>query len=189
MLTAPFLDLTPLVQFSGEQGLLGMAFHPNYPATPYFFVNYTCRSGSADCPGGGDTIIARYAVSANPNVADPASRRVLLVIDQPFSNHNAGDLKFGADGYLWIPMGDGGSGNDPSCFAQRDDSMLGKVLRRREPEVNHPPLPHPARQPLHRPGDRATRSTRASRTPSASRSNRATATFSSRAWARARARR
>jgi len=129
VLPTPFLDLTALVLSGGEQGLLGLAFHPNYPATPYFFVNYTCRSGSADCPGGGDTIIARYAVSANPNVADPASRRVMLVIDQPFSNHNAGDLKFGADGYLWIAMGDGGSANDPNCFAQRDDSMLGKVLR------------------------------------------------------------
>jgi glucose/arabinose dehydrogenase len=141
VLPTPVLDLTALVVFGGEQGLLGMAFHPNYPATPYFFVNNTSRSGSADCPGGGDTIIARYSVSANPNVADPASRRVLLVIDQPFSTHNAGDLKFGADGYLWIPMGDGGSGNDPSCFAQRDDSLLGKVLRIDvNQNVNTPPF-------------------------------------------------
>lgn len=129
VLPAPFLDITPLVVFGGEQGLLGMAFHPDYPATPFFFLNYTCRSGSLDCPSGGDTIIARYSVSGNPNVADPASRRVLLVIDQPFSNHNAGDLKFGPDGYLWIPLGDGGSGNDPFCNAQRDDTLLGKVLR------------------------------------------------------------
>jgi len=129
VLPTPFLDIAPLVAFGGEQGLLGMAFHPDYPATPYFFVNYTCEGGSADCPQNGDTIVARYSVSANPNVADPASRRVLLVIDQPFSNHNAGDLKFGPDGYLWIPMGDGGSGNDPDCNAQRDDTLLGKVLR------------------------------------------------------------
>jgi glucose/sorbosone dehydrogenase/Calx-beta domain-containing protein len=142
VLPTPFLDLTPLVLSGGEQGLLGLAFHPAYPATPYFFVNYTCRSGSADCPGGGDTIIARYSVSTtNPNVADPASRRVLLVIDQPFANHNAGDLKFGPDGYLWIPMGDGGSANDPNCFAQRDDSLLGKILRIDvNQNVNNPPF-------------------------------------------------
>jgi glucose/arabinose dehydrogenase len=141
VLPTPFLDLTSLVLSGGEQGLLGLSFHPSYPATPFFFVNYTCRSGSLDCPGGGDTIIARYSVSANPNVADPASRRVLLVIDQPFANHNAGDLKFGPDGYLWIPMGDGGSGNDPNCFAQRDDSLLGKVLRIDvDQNVNNPPF-------------------------------------------------
>jgi len=129
VLPTPFLDLTPLVAFGGEQGLLGMAFHPSYPATPFVFVNYTCGGGSLECPQNGDTIVARYSVSGNPDVADPASRRVLLVIHQPFSNHNAGDLKFGPDGYLWIPMGDGGSANDPNCFAQRDDSLLGKVLR------------------------------------------------------------
>ena len=131
VLPTPFLSIGSLVQAGGEQGLLGMAFHPNYPATPYFFVNYTCRvTGSQpECPGNGDTIIARFQVSANPDVADPASRRTLLVIDQPFPNHNAGDLKFGPDGNLWIPMGDGGSSNDPSCNAQRDDSLLGKLLR------------------------------------------------------------
>jgi hypothetical protein len=74
-------------------------------------------------------------------VADPASRRVLLVIDQPFANHNAGDLKFGPDGDLWIPMGDGGSANDPNCFAQRDDSLLGKILRIDvNQNVNTPPF-------------------------------------------------
>ena len=142
VLPTPFLDLTPLVVSGGEQGLLGLAFHPDYPSMPFFFVNYTCRSGSSSCPGGGDTIIARYSVSTtNPNLADPASRRVLLVIDQPFANHNAGDLKFGPDGYLWIPMGDGGSANDPNCFAQRDDSLLGKVLRIDvDQNVNNPPF-------------------------------------------------
>jgi glucose/arabinose dehydrogenase len=141
VLPTPFLDITALVLSGGEQGLLGMSFHPDYPATPFFFVNYTCRSGSLDCPSGGDTIIARYSVSANPNVADPASRRAMLAIDQPFANHNAGDLKFGPDGYLWIPMGDGGSGNDPFCFAQRDDTLLGKVLRIDvDQSVNDPPF-------------------------------------------------
>jgi glucose/arabinose dehydrogenase len=131
VLPTPFLNIATLVQAGGEQGLLGLAFHPNYPATPYFFVNYTCRTGASqpECLGTGDTIIARFEVSANPNVADPASRRTLLVIDQPFSNHNAGDLKFGADGFLYIPMGDGGSANDPNCNGQRDNSLLGKLLR------------------------------------------------------------
>ena len=131
VLGTPFLDIQTLVQAGGEQGLLGLAFHPNYPATPFFFVNYTCEVNAAqpECTSTGDTIIARFQVSANPNVADPASRRTLLVIPQPFSNHNAGDLKFGPDGFLYIPMGDGGSANDPSCFAQRDDSLLGKLLR------------------------------------------------------------
>lgn len=143
VLGTPFLDIQPLVQAGGEQGLLGLAFHPNYPATPFFFVNYTCEVTAAqpECNSNGDTIIARFQVSANPNVADPASRRTLLVIDQPFSNHNAGDLKFGPDGLLYIPMGDGGSGNDPNCFAQRDDSLLGKLLRIDvDQNVNTPPF-------------------------------------------------
>ena len=143
VLPTPFLDLTAFVKFGGEQGLLGMAFHPNYPATPFIFVNYTCEGGSPDCTANqdGDTIIARYSVSADPNVADPASRRVLLVITQPFPNHNAGDLKFGPDGYLWIPMGDGGSANDPGCIAQRDNALLGKLLRIDvDQNVNTPPF-------------------------------------------------
>jgi glucose/arabinose dehydrogenase len=141
VLPTPFLDLTPFVVSGGERGLLGMAFHPDYPATPFFFVNYTCEGGSPDCAHNGDTIIARYSVSADPNVADPASRRVLLVITQPAANHNAGDLKFGPDGYLWIPMGDGGGANDPACLAQRDETLLGKVLRIDvDQNVNTPPF-------------------------------------------------
>ena len=143
VLPTPFLDLTSFVTFGGEQGLLGVALHPNFPATPFFFVNYTCEGGSPDCTAtqNGDTIIARYSVSANPNVADPASRRVMLVINQPFANHNAGDLKFGPDGYLWIPMGDGGSANDPGCVAQRDQTLLGKILRIDvNQNVNNPPF-------------------------------------------------
>jgi glucose/arabinose dehydrogenase len=143
VLPTPFLDLTPFVVSGGEQGLLGMAFHPDYPATPFIFVNYTCLGGSPDCAPNqnGYTIIARYSVSGNPNVADPASRRVMLVITQPFANHNAGDLKFGPDGYLWIPMGDGGSANDPACLAQRDQSLLGKLLRIDvNQNVNTPPF-------------------------------------------------
>jgi hypothetical protein len=143
VLGTPFLDIQTLVQAGGEQGLLGLAFHPNYPATPYFFVNYTCRTGATqpECTTTGNTIIARFQVSANPNVADPASRRALLEIAQPFSNHNAGDLKFGPDGLLYIPMGDGGSANDPSCNAQNDNSLLGKLLRIDvDQNVNTPPF-------------------------------------------------
>jgi glucose/arabinose dehydrogenase len=143
VLGTPFLDINTLVISGGEQGLLGLAFHPNYPATPYFFVNYTCRNTAAqpECTTTGDTIIARFQVSANPNVADPASRRTLIEIPQPFSNHNAGDLKFGPNGFLYIPMGDGGSANDPNCNAQRDDSLLGKLLRIDvDQNVNTPPF-------------------------------------------------
>ena len=121
-LSTPFLTVSG-VSSGGERGLLGLAFHPDYETNGYFFVNYTDSSG-------GDTRIARYNVSAsNPNVADASSGVVLLEIDQPFGNHNAGDLNFGPDGYLYIAMGDGGSSGDPQCFAQNPTSLLGKVLR------------------------------------------------------------
>ncbi len=126
-----FLDIQNLVAAGGERGLLGLAFHPDFPQVPYFFVNYTCEVNAAqpECTTNGDTIIARFRLNSGLTTVDLASRRPLLVIPQPFSNHNAGDLKFCPDGYLWIPMGDGGSANDPNCFAQRDDSLLGKLLR------------------------------------------------------------
>jgi uncharacterized repeat protein (TIGR01451 family) len=123
VLLTPFLDIRPLVLSGGERGLLSIAFHPSFPATPYFYVNYTRQ-------GDGATVIARYRVSAgNPNLADPASAVTLLVIPQPFANHNGGQLQFGPDGYLYIGMGDGGSGNDPGCNAQNDDTLLGRILR------------------------------------------------------------
>jgi len=118
----PFLNLTALTNQSGEQGLLGLAFHPNYAANGYFYVNYTRSSDGA-------TVIARYAVDAgNPNIANPTGT-VLLTIAQPFSNHNGGTLKFGPDGYLYIGMGDGGSGGDPGNRAQNINELLGKMLR------------------------------------------------------------
>ncbi|MFL6195260.1 MAG: PQQ-dependent sugar dehydrogenase [Thermoanaerobaculia bacterium] len=117
----PFLDIHTLITTVGEGGLLSTAFHPHYADNGFFFVNYTNTNG--------DTVIARYQVSGDANRADPASARTLLLITQPFSNHNGGQLQFGPDGYLYIGMGDGGSAFDPECRAQREDSLLGKMLR------------------------------------------------------------
>jgi len=124
VLATPFLDIDPIVNSSGsEQGLLGLAFHPDYKSNGYFYVNYTDNTG-------GDTVIARYSVSAaNPNVANPASALILMEIDQPFSNHNGGQLQFGPDGYLYIGMGDGGSAGDPFNNGQNLTKLLGKMLR------------------------------------------------------------
>lgn len=140
LLPTPFLDIRSLVTSTdSEQGLLGLAFHPNYAANGYFYVNYINTPGNAP-NNPADTAIARYRVSANPDVADPASGVVLMVIGQPFTNHNGGQLKFGPDGYLYIGMGDGGSGGDPSCYAQREDTLLGKMLRLDvNQNVNQPP--------------------------------------------------
>jgi glucose/arabinose dehydrogenase len=122
LLPTAFLDIRSRVSCCGERGLLGLAFHPRYAENGYFFVDYTNTAG--------DTVIARYRVSASePNAADPASEVILLTIDQPFANHNGGQLAFGPDGYLYIGMGDGGSANDPMCNGQRDETLLGKILR------------------------------------------------------------
>lgn len=122
----PFLDITDRVTSGGERGLLGLAFEPEDKSV--FYVNYTRRS---DTPADhGDTVIARYrTVTGNPDQANAESEEIILVIDQPFSNHNAGDLAFGNDGYLYIPMGDGGSGGDPLNLAQNLNELLGKMLR------------------------------------------------------------
>jgi glucose/arabinose dehydrogenase len=122
ILSTPFLDITGQVGSSGnEQGLLGLAFHPDYPENGLFFVNYTDR--------GGDTRIARFNVSDDPNIADPVSETLLLAVPQPYSNHNGGVLAFGPDGYLYAGLGDGGSQGDPSGNAQNTDTVLGKILR------------------------------------------------------------
>lgn len=118
-----FLDLTDRVRSSGnEQGLLGLAFPPNFGETGHFFVNYTDSAG--------DTVIARFQVQAdNPNQADAASELVILQQPQPASNHNGGMLTFGPDGYLWIGMGDGGAANNRFGTAMDPQSLLGKMLR------------------------------------------------------------
>ncbi|WP_445453613.1 PQQ-dependent sugar dehydrogenase [Flavobacterium sp. 25HG05S-40] len=117
----PFLTITGLGNAS-EQGLLGLAFHPNYTTNGYFYVNYTRASDGA-------TVIARYTVSADPNIANAASANTLLTIAQPASNHNGGTIKFGPDGFLYIGMGDGGFGGDPDNRSQNINDNLGKMLR------------------------------------------------------------
>ncbi len=123
VLPAPFLDIDDLVGAPvGEQGLLGLVFHPDYLTNGFFFVNYTDDAG--------DTVVARYRRSfADPDVADWRSGVTLLGIDQPAVNHNGGQLAFGSDGMLYAAFGDGGGGGDPNCLAQRDDTLLGKILR------------------------------------------------------------
>jgi len=121
--STPFLDLSALIgTASGERGLLGMAFHPDYPNNGIFYVNYTDAQGSS--------VVARYCRYADDeDRGDPDTAAILLTIEQPFSNHNGGMLAFGPDGYLYIGSGDGGSGNDPQNNGQSLDTLLGKILR------------------------------------------------------------
>jgi glucose/arabinose dehydrogenase len=117
----PFLDISSLVSGGSEQGLLGLAFHPDYASNGRFFVDYTDTSG--------DTRIVQYQVSTDANRAEPSSARILLTIEQPYSNHNGGQLAFGPDGYLYVGMGDGGSGGDPQGHGQNAGDLLGSLLR------------------------------------------------------------
>ena len=123
----PFLDISGEVDSTGhEQGLLGIAFHPEYASNGLFFVNYTYDPG----PGLDRTRVSRFSVSGgDPNLADPTSEQVIIEVEQDFANHNGGDIHFGPDGYLYIGMGDGGSGGDPNNRAQDLTSLLGKMLR------------------------------------------------------------
>lgn len=122
LLDTPLLDIANRVSRGWEQGLLSVAFPTNYTQKRYFYVNYT---NNAD-----DTVIARYHLHhADSKLADPNSEEILLTISQPFRNHNGGQLAFGADGFLYIGMGDGGSGGDPQGHGQNPDSLLGKILR------------------------------------------------------------
>jgi glucose/arabinose dehydrogenase len=117
----PFLDLRAKVSRGGEQGLLGLAFHPDYGTNRKFYVNYTDVNG--------DTVVAQYLRNAsNASLADPTAKTVIK-IDQPFTNHNGGMLAFGPDRYLYVGMGDGGDAGDPGNRAQNLDSLLGKMLR------------------------------------------------------------
>lgn len=122
VLPTPFLSIIPKVlDDTGERGLLGLAFHPQYETNGRFFVNYVRQPDSA-------TVISEFKVSADPNVALP-DEKILLVIPQPFGNHKGGGIAFGPDGMFYIGMGDGGSGNDPGNRAQNIEELLGKFLR------------------------------------------------------------
>lgn len=140
--TTPFLNIASQVSTTGEGGLLGLAFHPDFTGNGRFFVYYTWDNGT-----GLISRIAEFTVSeTDPDVADPSSERVILQVPQDFDNHNGGDLHFGPDGFLWIGLGDGGNGNDPCNRAQTLDpaeldtncgnhpvgdaqALLGKMLR------------------------------------------------------------
>lgn len=118
----PFLNITSLISSGGERGLLGLAFHPDYVNNGYFFVYYTNTTG--------DTQVARYTVDAiDSNLADPTTAVLIIDVDQPYSNHNGGCIQFGADGFLYIGLGDGGSGGDPQNRSQNLETLLGKILR------------------------------------------------------------
>lgn len=117
----PFLDITDRVSCCGERGLLSMAFPSGYREKGFFYVNYTDRSG--------DTVVARYRITRDPDRANPESEEILLTIKQPYANHNGGQLAFGPEGYLYVGMGDGGSAGDPQNNAQNPSSLLGKMLR------------------------------------------------------------
>jgi glucose/arabinose dehydrogenase len=118
-----FLDIRDRLLYGGEQGLLGLAFHPNFVSNGYFYVDYVIDNPRR-------TVIARYSVmESNPNIANENSEQVLMEINQPFSNHKGGQLAFGSDGYLYIGMGDGGSGGNPFGNGQNRSTLLGKILR------------------------------------------------------------
>ena len=122
LVARPFLDITDRIASGGERGLLGIAFHPGYPADPRIFVDYTDQAGN--------TVVSSFRVSAgDPDAADPESEAVILQVDQPFANHNGGGIHFGPDGMLYIALGDGGSGGDPQGNGQRLDTLLAKILR------------------------------------------------------------
>jgi len=136
--TEPFLNIEDRISYGGERGLLGLAFHPEYESNGYFYVNYTGPDG--------DTHISEFSVSdSDPDIANPDSERVLLTIEQPYSNHNGGDIRFGPEGYLYIATGDGGSAGDPENRAQDMTSLLGKILRI---DVNGEPYAVPPHNPF-----------------------------------------
>ena len=121
MAAEPYLSISEKISVGGEQGLLGLAFHPDFEDNGRFFVNYTDVDG--------DTVVARYRADADSDRADASSETILLRIDQPFQNHNGGHLSFGPDGYLYVATGDGGAAGDPEENGQDTNALLGKLLR------------------------------------------------------------
>jgi glucose/arabinose dehydrogenase len=134
----PYLDIHERVGSEGsEQGLLGIAFHPNYAKNRFFYVNYTDLNGN--------TVIARFSASATGESADPQSEKKLIQVNQPYPNHNGGGLAFGPDGFLYIGLGDGGSAGDPQNNAQNVNTLLGKLLRI---DVSNPDYSNPQDNPF-----------------------------------------
>ena len=121
LLPTPFLDISTKITAGGEQGLLGLAFDPDYASTGHFVVHYTDTNG--------DTHLSQFTVSSDPDVADPASEQVILTADQPYNNHNGGQVLFGPDGMLYLGLGDGGSEGDPQGRGQDLSDLLGSILR------------------------------------------------------------
>ncbi|MBT8207243.1 MAG: hypothetical protein HKN07_10490 [Acidimicrobiia bacterium] len=121
VLPVPFLDLSASVSNGSEQGLLGLAFHPDYAVNGKFYVSYTDLAG--------DSRVVEYKVSSDPNVADASTAKVVLTVDQPATNHNGGMIAFGPDRLLYVGLGDGGGGGDPFGNGQRTDTLLGAILR------------------------------------------------------------
>ncbi|MEO8590020.1 MAG: PQQ-dependent sugar dehydrogenase [Flavobacteriales bacterium] len=123
VLPTPFLDIHDSVLYSGEQGMLGLAFDPDYATNGWFYVNYISATG------GTHSRISRFTVTADPNVADPASEQIIYSVQQPYVNHKGGDLDFGPDGFLYVPFGDGGGWGDPEGHAQNLSDPLGDIIR------------------------------------------------------------
>jgi glucose/arabinose dehydrogenase len=122
LLPEPFMDIRARVgDQANEQGLLGLAFHPEYADNGFFFTNYTDTSGTS--------IISQWQVSSDPDRGDPDSEQILMRVQQPYGNHNGGGVKFGPDGYLYLSLGDGGSGGDPQNHGQTVTTLLGTLLR------------------------------------------------------------
>jgi glucose/arabinose dehydrogenase len=121
LLPTPFLDISTKITAGGEQGLLGLAFDPDYASTGRFVVHYTDTNG--------DTHLSQFTVSNDPDVADPASEQIILTADQPYNNHNGGQVLFGPDGMLYLGLGDGGSEGDPQGRGQDLSDLLGSILR------------------------------------------------------------
>ena len=121
LLPTPYIDVGWTISNGSEQGLLGLAFHPHFETNGYFFLNFTDKSGT--------TIVNRYSTSPAANTASVTTAVRILTISQPYANHNGGHLAFGPDGYLYLGMGDGGSGGDPGNRAQSLNTLLGKILR------------------------------------------------------------
>jgi glucose/arabinose dehydrogenase len=138
----PFLDITGRVRSNGgEQGLLSVAFPPGYASKGHFYVDYTDLMSN--------TVVSRFEITADPDVADPASEQIVLTVTQPYENHNGGQLAFGPDdGHLYIGMGDGGSGGDPLGNGQNPGVLLGKLLRIDVETGNPPTYTIPATNPF-----------------------------------------